>query len=146
MPDINTHIQAANDLSKLIENSIKSIKAEGFKINITHSETKTGFKVEVIVDEVRKVKTVDNFNERISKSYGFTQNIVGMEFESTTKAVKRNFKITGFKTQNRKYPIIATEISSGQGYKFPVEEVKRKLGGDKLINRNANLEKLFENE
>lgn len=145
MPDINT-LQAADALSKLIENSIKSIKAEGFKINITNTETKTGFKVEVIVDEIRKVKAVENFNERVSKSYGFTQNIVGMEFESVVKGIKKIFKITGFKTQNRKYPIIAFDSQSGQSYKFPVSEIKKKLGGDKIINRNANLEKLFENE
>lgn len=145
MPDINT-LQTTPDISKLIENSIKNIKADGFKIYTKVVETKTGFKVEVLVDEIKKIKSIDISNTRISKVYGFTQNIIGMEFESTVKGIKSIFKITGFKTQNRKYPIIAFELKSGLSYKFPVDEVKKKLGGDKIINRNANLEKLFENE
>jgi hypothetical protein len=134
------------ELIKIIGDSVKNIKADGFKINTVYHETKTGFKIEIVVDDVKKIKLSENSNLRISKSYGFTQNIVGMEFESTVRGIKKNFKITGFKPQNRKYPIIAFETQSGSGYKFPIEEVKRKLGGDKIINRNANLEKLFENE
>jgi hypothetical protein len=53
--------------------------------------------------------------------------------------------ITDIKTKNRKYPVIA-QTKSGTSYKYSVDSIKRLIGGDNLINRNANLEKLLGND
>lgn len=79
------------------------------------------------------------FYEPLSRKIGFTQNIVGLEFKHPRFG---NFKISQIKTRNRKYPVIAYN-TDGKGYKFTVDQIKRYLGGDKLINRNANLDKLI---
>ena len=47
------------------------------------------------------------------------------------------------KTKNRKYPVIAKSDRDGKMYKFTVEHIKKLIGGDKIINRNANLDKLI---
>lgn len=79
----------------------------------------------------------DVANLRMCKMLGFTQNIIGMDFIGTNGT----YKITEIKLRNRKYPVIATN-SVGKSYKFTTESIKRSLGGDKVINRNANLDKL----
>ena len=81
---------------------------------------------------------VNSVYTNLSKQYGFTQNIIGMEF-STGSGTKH--KITEFRTRAPKFPII-TMASDGKSYKFTVDQAKRYLGGDKLINRTANLDKL----
>jgi hypothetical protein len=70
---------------------------------------------------------------------GFTQNIVGMKFISTTAG---EVTITEIKTKSPKYKIIGV-TKDGRGFKFTIDQVKRYLGGDKIINRNANLDKLL---
>lgn len=102
-----------------------------------------GFKFVVDAVKIEKLKDLEKQNERLSKSYGFTQNIVGMEFEYKDRDGSVNtHKITGFKPRNRKYPIITMDITRQLSYKFSVSSVKDKLGGDRMINRFANLEKL----
>lgn len=102
-----------------------------------------GFKLGVDAVKIEKLKDLEKQNERLSKSYGFTQNIVGMEFEFKDRDGRVNtHKITGFKPRNRKYPIITMDITRQLSYKFSVSSVKDKLGGDRMINRFANLEKL----
>jgi hypothetical protein len=53
------------------------------------------------------------------------------------------YEIVDIKTKNRKYPIIAKSITSGISYKFSKEHIKKLIGGDKIINRNANLSKIL---
>ena len=53
-------------------------------------------------------------------------------------------KATGFKTQNRKYPILAERVSDGTSFKFPASHILKYLGGNKLINREANLKNLLD--
>jgi hypothetical protein len=81
---------------------------------------------------------VSNVHTAICKSLGFTQNILGMTFEGKNGTMR----IYEIKTRNRKYPIIAESLSDGESYKFSKEHVRTKLGGDQIINRNANLDKL----
>jgi hypothetical protein len=69
---------------------------------------------------------------------GFTQNIIGMQFTGTNGV----YEITEIKTRNRTYPVIAKSLSSGKSYKYSVNQIKSLIGGDKIINRNANLDKL----
>lgn len=76
-------------------------------------------------------------NEKICRSIGFTQNVIGMEFHGKNgiyriiKIIKRNYK----------YPVISVD-GRGTEWKYTVEEIKELIGGDKIINRNANLDKL----
>ena len=53
------------------------------------------------------------------------------------------YEIVDIKTKTRTYPVIAKSVSSGKQYKFAVEQIKRLIGGDKIINRTANLDKLI---
>lgn len=50
-------------------------------------------------------------------------------------------EIVEIRVKNPKNPVI-TRARSGSMYKFTVEQIKMQLGGDKLINRTANLDKL----
>jgi hypothetical protein len=53
------------------------------------------------------------------------------------------YEIVDIKTKNRTYPIIAKQVSGNKTYKYSVDQIKRLIGGDKIINRNANLDKLI---
>jgi hypothetical protein len=134
------------EILQKLQDSVKDYTDIEFKFSI--KEDIFSFKVEIVGADPIKFKEhqerIEKANERVSKGYGFTQNIIGMEFESRNSGGVSYHRITGFKPRNPKYPIITIEISTGKSYKFPVESVKTKLGGDKLINRNANLEKLLE--
>lgn len=90
------------------------------------------------VTTLEKNEKVSNVHTAICKSLGFTQNILGMTFEGKNGTMK----IYDIKTRNRKYPIIAECLQDGRSYKYSKEHIKLKLGGDKIINRNANLDKL----
>lgn len=76
-------------------------------------------------------------NEKLSRSVGFTQNVIGMSFKYKSSIME----IVEIRTRNPKNPVIG-KTKSGSCYKFTVEQAKRFLGGDKLINREANLNKL----
>lgn len=53
------------------------------------------------------------------------------------------FIVDGFKTRNRKYPIIATRKGDGSSWKFHPSNVLKYIGGNKIVNRNSNLTKLL---
>ena len=90
------------------------------------------------VSTLEKSDKVESIMERVCRSIGFTQNVIGMTFDYRGD----KYEITEIKTKNRKYPVIATELKSKKSYKFSVDSVKRLLGGDKKINRDKNLDKL----
>lgn len=91
------------------------------------------------VSTTEKSEVVDSVYLSLSKKMGFTQNIIGMKFEGR----KGIYKIVDIKPRNTKYPIIA-EAPDGKQFKFSSVIVKNRMGGDKIINRNANLDKLFD--
>jgi hypothetical protein len=93
------------------------------------------------VSTTEKNEKVSSIYEGICRRLGFTQNVIGMTFQGTTGEMI----ITDIKTKNRKYPVIA-QTQSGTCYKYSVDHIKRLIGGDKLINRNANLDKLLGND
>lgn len=93
------------------------------------------------VSTTEKSEKVESVYESICKRLGFTQNVIGMKFQGKTSLMT----ITDIKTKNRKYPIIA-ESQNGISYKYSVESIKRLIGGEKIINRNANLKKLLGDE
>lgn len=134
---------------KIIDEIVSKIqdvlKEYDLKVDVNLSKnSEFGFKIDVSGVEIGKLKELNARNKRMSLSYGFTQNIVGMEFENSRNGKLTIHRIVGFKTANRKYPIITTELSTGASYKFPIDQVRKKLGGDSQINRKSNLDKLLE--
>ena len=97
----------------------------------------TDSKIDKVQSRIKAAK-VTNIYEGICKRLGFTQNIIGMKFMSG----KILMEIVDIKTRNRKYPILTTG-SNGKSYKHTVGQVKTLIGGDKIINRNANLDKIL---
>lgn len=85
-----------------------------------------------------KTDAVKDVYAGICRRLGFTQNIIGMKFDGPSGS----YEIVDIKTRNRKYPIIA-KTGSGKQFKYSVADIKRRIGGDKIINRNANIEKLL---
>jgi len=88
-----------------------------------------------------KSEKVNSIYEAICRRLGFTQNVIGMTFQGNSGELV----IVDIKTNNRKYPVIA-HAKNGKAYKYSVDHIKRLIGGDKLINRNANLDKLLGHE
>jgi hypothetical protein len=126
--------------NEIISNLKKTLEQFNISYNVRLlEEDKFSFRLEINAIDTSKEKEIHKANLNISKRYGFTQNIVGMEFSSP----RGHYKITGFKTSNRLYPILAEDITTGSRYKFSVNSVKEKLGGNKLINRNVNLDNLL---
>lgn len=115
-------------------------KSEGVEISLgTISFSTSSFTSKISVTE-KDSPELEKTNLILSKRYGFTQNIVGMEFTSTSGT----FIINGFKTANRKYPILATRVTDGSPYKFHPNQILKYFGGHKIINRNANLKNLLD--
>ena len=115
-------------------------KDENIKISFGNcSYNAAYYKSGMTVTSLENSEKVDNVYLKISQRLGFTQNIIGMTFTGTTCG---EVTITDIKLKNFKYPIIGT-TKGGKSYKFTTDQVKRYLGGDKIINRNANLDKLL---
>jgi hypothetical protein len=115
-------------------------KDENVKIefgSISYNPAKYTTTMSVVTTE--KNERVDKIFESVCKRLGFTQNIIGMQFHGTNGV----YEITDIKTKNRKYPVIALSVSSGTSYKFSADHIKKLIGGDKIVNRNANLDKLL---
>lgn len=128
-----------------VQNKIKAAiaeieKEENVKIDFgSISYTKAFYGTKMTVKTLEKTEAVVGVYETICKRLGFTQNIIGMQFYGTNGV----YEIVDIKTKNRTYPVIAKSVSSGKQYKFAVEQIKRLIGGDKIINRTANLDKLI---
>jgi len=139
-------------IDEIVNKIQDALKGYDLKVDVNLSKnSEFGFKIDVSGVEIGKLKELNAGshqrharNKRMSLSYGFTQNIIGMEFENSRNGKLTIHRIVGFKTANRKYPIITTELSTGASYKFPIDQVRKKLGGDSQINRKSNLDKLLE--
>ena len=97
------------------------------------------YSTQMSVKTLEKTESVDNVFKSLCARLGFTQNIIGMKFESTGGL----YEIVDIQTKNRKYPIIAVS-PKGTRFKYSVAHIKKLIGGDKIINRNANLDKLID--
>jgi hypothetical protein len=133
-----------NDIQRKIKLAILQIeKEENIKINFgvcryDSDSYKSTMTINTIGKGVENVPEVtDAKNLSMCKRLGFTQNVIGMNFSGKNGT----YKITEIKLANRKYPVIASN-SAGKSYKFTVSNIKTYLGGDKVINRNANLNSL----
>lgn len=115
-------------------------KEEDVKISFGNIRWNSAYYTSQIkVSTTVKSEKVTNIYESICKRLGFTQNIIGMKFMGQMGVM---MEITDIKTRNRKYPVLTTG-SNGKHYKHSVSQVKALIGGDKIINRNANLDKLI---
>jgi hypothetical protein len=124
-----------------IKAAILKIEAEeNVKIDFgTISYNKAFYTSKMSVKTLEKTEAVGDVYKAICKRLGFTQNIIGMKFHGTSGI----YEIVDIKTKNRTYPIIAKQVSGIKTYKYSVDQIKRLIGGDKIINRNANLDKLI---
>jgi hypothetical protein len=121
--------------------AILQIEAEeNVKIDFgTVSYNKAFYTSKMTVKTLEKTEAVGDVYKAICRRLGFTQNIIGMRFNGTNGV----YEIVDIKTKNRTYPIIAKQVSGIKTYKYSVDQIKRLIGGDKIINRNANLDKLI---
>jgi hypothetical protein len=128
-------------ISEKIKKALSEIsKSEGIELSLgSVSFTSSSFTSKITGIE-KDNPEFDKANLVLSRRYGFTQNIVGMEFTSPSGT----FLISGFKTSNRKYPILATRVTDGAPYKFHPNQILKYFGGHKIINRNANLKNLLD--
>lgn len=126
-------------ISEKIKLALSEISAsEGVDISLGGiSFSSTSFSVKITGVEKDNPEN-DRVNLILSRRYGFAQNIIGMEFTSPSGT----FIIDGFKTANRKYPILATR-TDGKMYKFHPSQILKYIGGHNVINRNANLKNLL---
>ena len=124
-----------------IKAAILQIEAEeNVKIDFgTISYNKAFYTSKMTVKTLEKTEAVGDVYKAICRRLGFTQNIIGMRFQGTSGV----YEIVDIKTKNRTYPIIAKQVSGIKTYKYSVDQIKRLIGGDKIINRNANLDKLI---
>ena len=124
-----------------IKAAILKIEAEeNVKIDFgTISYNKAFYTSKMSVKTLEKTEAVGDVYKAICRRLGFTQNIIGMKFHGTNGI----YEIVDIKTKNRTYPIIGKSISNGKTYKYSVNQIKALIGGDKIINRNANLDKLI---
>lgn len=130
-----------NSIQRKIKAALALIeKEENVKIDFgTISYNVAKYSTSMTVNTLDKNEKVDTVFKGICKRLGFTQNIIGMQFHGTNGV----YEITDIKAKNRKYPVIAKSLANDTSYKFSVDHIKRLIGGDKIINRNANLDKLI---
>lgn len=124
-----------------IKKAIEVIEKEE-KVKITFggcSYNKAYYTTSMKVMVTGRSKEIDSVYLSLCKKLGFTQNIIGMEFDG----ISGRYLIIDIKTRNRKYPVIAQCLTNGKQYKYSVSDIKRRMGGDQIINRNANIEKLL---
>jgi hypothetical protein len=124
-----------------IKAAILKIEAEeNVKIDFgSISYNKAFYTSKMTVKTLEKTEAVGDVYKAICRRLGFTQNIIGMRFHGTNGV----YEIIDIKTKNRTYPIIAKSLTGAKTYKYSVDQIKRLIGGDKIINRNANLDKLI---
>jgi len=103
------------------------------------SYNKAFYTSKMSVKTLEKTEAVGDVYKAICRRLGFTQNIIGMRFHGTNGI----YEILDIKTKNRTYPIIAKQVSGIKTYKYSVDQIKKLIGGDKIINRNSNLDKLI---
>jgi hypothetical protein len=128
-------------IQKKIKDAIAQIeKEENVKIEFgTVSYNVAKYSTSMSVTTLDKNEKVDGVLRSVCRRLGFTQNIIGMQFYGSNGL----YEIIDIKTKNRKYPVIAKSLSNSTQYKFSVDHIKKLIGGDKIINRNANLDKLI---
>lgn len=129
-----------SEIQKKIKLALLKIETEeNVKISFESARyTKAFYKTSMIVKTNDISDDVKDVYVRMCKMLGLTQNIIGMTFTGKNGL----YEIIDIVPKNRKYPIIAKSLSVNKEFKYTVDQIKRLIGGDKIINRNANLDKL----
>lgn len=113
-------------------------KEENVKISFGSARYNSAFyQTQMKVSTTVKTEQVKDVYTSICKKLGFTQNIIGMQFNGPSGV----YEIIDIRTRSPKYPIVA-RVGDKQ-FKYSVSHIKLLIGGDKIINRNANLDKLL---
>ena len=103
-----------------VKAAARELGLEAEKVNMTYSQHGFTFRGTVYAgDEGRR----EEF-ERVAVRKGFPRDWYGKEF--TAKGVL--YRINGAAARGRKYPILAEEVATGDGFKFGIEYVRRMLG------------------
>jgi hypothetical protein len=131
-------------ISKITLALLEIEKSESIKIDFGFNQNFTGLTLTATCKDNISKEREDALNLSACRRLGFTQNVIGVCFNST--ATGQKFKIVSIAPKNRKYPVIAENLVDGRSYKFSVQSVKKALGGDQAINRYFNLEKLTKND
>lgn len=76
--------------------------------------------------------------KRSCRFFGFEKEDFGKTFSTRNST----FKICGLKRNNKKYPIIAEDLTTKKKYKFTCFDVKQYLSYQKTMNATNNLSKL----
>lgn len=135
-----TKIRVLSIQSKIEAALFEIEKEENVKIQFgSKSFNNKMYKTSLIVTTLEVNEKLDKQDEFLCKRVGFTQNVIGKDFNFNGS----EYTLTSIKTRNRKYPVIGENKKTGRTYKFTVESVRKALGGDKLINREANLDFLL---
>jgi CRISPR/Cas system CMR-associated protein Cmr5 small subunit len=122
-----------------IEDFLKILeKEEDVKITLESVRGNTGLVYRTILSIKEDNESVKSIYDSFCKKIGFTQNVMGMKFNGKNGV----YEIVDIKPRNRLYPVIA-KSETGETFKYSVSHIKKLIGGDKIINRNANLDKLI---
>jgi len=81
------------------------------------------FKLKALEIKNGKVQTPEKENfKKYAHMYGLNHSIkLGDRFSVSGDV----YQIKGFKPRSRKFPVLATKVSTGASYKFPIEVVNR---------------------
>lgn len=121
----------------LLKSKLSEIKNElGIEVNINH--VTDGFESKSIT-LTAKEKTPEKVLERACRAVGFGHNVIGMTFKGRTES----YKILSVNNRKRKYKVNAMCNKTGKVYGFPVDYVKKQLGGDVYINRIKTISKIL---
>lgn len=92
-------------IQKFLQEQVAEIEErENVKFDFgTITYTAGNYKCQMKVTSTEITPKVENYNKALSTRYGFTQNIIGMEFQHPKLGT---VTISDIKTRNRKYPII----------------------------------------
>lgn len=129
-------IAIQKDLRESLENLESDYRISFMSCIFTNSE----FSFKLSVDR-KNTDMAKNQETILSNKVGFTQNVFGMVFSDKNL----EYEIIDIRLKNYKYPVLVRRKSDNAMMKFPVAHIKEKIGGDRIINRNANLDKLLDN-
>jgi len=130
-----------DSIKKEIDKAISDItKREGLEYLISeHSSNVLSCNINIELSLSKNVGKNYEIQRMLCRKVGFTQNVIGMSF---TDRFGHKRTISNIKPRNSIYPVI-TSCDSDRNLKYSVSMIKKELGGDKMINRNANLEQMI---
>lgn len=119
-----------SELQELLDNfaAEKGLRIDLGRITYTESDFKSSIRVIIPTDGAESPMALD-FKNKCYK-YGFLPEDLGKRFRTGSKDTQ--YEIVGLKPRNRKYPIIARKVSTGEQYKFAPTTVRLGLGNHPL--------------